>query len=203
MCHTTSVQRLSTSDPLSAADPTITQTFFGHFNCRALSDTLAVLDKDYSVECSGTRWWVLAILSTLGILVISVGFPVGMFIWCVCLHARPPTGRADLTDWRSCRMQRVWTKQMDAVRRGEKSRVIAQRDFRRKFGYMSGDFRAEAWFAESVDLIRKLMMSGLLSLIRPGTVFQSFCSVLISLTFVTVHIKIWPVRHPANSRLHV
>ena len=37
------------------------------------------------------------------------------------------------------------------------------------------------------------MMSGLLSLIRPGTVFQSFCSVLISLTFVTVHIKIWPV----------
>ena len=91
-------------------------------------------------------------------------------------------------------MRRVWFKQMSAVRRGEKSRVIAQRDFRRKFGYMSGDFKAEAYFAESVDLIRKLMMSGLLSLIRPGTVFQSFCSVLISLTFVTVHIKIWPVR---------
>ena len=94
-------------------------------------------------------------------------------------------------------MRRVWTKQMSAVRRGEKSRVIAQRDFRRKFGYMSGDFKAEAYFAESVDLIRKLMMSGLLSLIRPGTVFQSFCSVLISLTFVTVHIKIWPVRRPS------
>ena len=94
-------------------------------------------------------------------------------------------------------MRRVWIKQMSAVRRGEKSRVIAQRDFRRKFGYMSGDFKAEAYFAESVDLIRKLMMSGLLSLIRPGTVFQSFCSVLISLTFVTAHIKIWPVRRPS------
>ena len=93
-------------------------------------------------------------------------------------------------------MYRVWTKQMNLVRRGKKSRVVAQRDFRRKFGYMSGDFRAEAYYAESVDLIRKLMMSGLLSLIRPGTVFQSFCSVLISLTFVTVHIKIWPVRIP-------
>ena len=96
-------------------------------------------------------------------------------------------------------MRRVWTKQMSAVRRGEKSRVIAQRDFRRKFGYMSGDFKAEAYYAESVDLIRKLMMSGLLSLIRPGTVFQSFCSVLISLTFVTVHIKIWPVRRPPSA----
>ena len=98
-------------------------------------------------------------------------------------------------------MRRVWTKQMSAVRRGEKSRVVAQRDFRRKFGYMSGDFKAEAYFAESVDLIRKLMMSGLLSLIRPGTVFQSFCSVLISLTFVTVHIKIWPVRRSLSAAL--
>ena len=96
-------------------------------------------------------------------------------------------------------MRRVWTKQMSAVRRGEKSRVIAQRDFRREFGYMSGDFKAEAYFAESVDLIRKLMMSGLLSLIRPGTVFQSFCSVIISLLFVGIHIKMWPVRGPASS----
>ena len=95
-------------------------------------------------------------------------------------------------------MHRYWNKKMAEVRRGEKSRVVAQRDFRRKFGYMSGDFKAEAYYAESVDLIRKLMMSGLLSLIRPGTVFQSFCSVLISLTFVTVHIKIWPVRCPPS-----
>ena len=96
-------------------------------------------------------------------------------------------------------MHRYWNKKMAEVRRGEKSRVVAQRDFRRKFGYMSGDFKAEAYFAEAVDLIRKLMMSGLLSLIRPGTVFQSFCSVLISLTFVTVHIKIWPVRRPPSA----
>ena len=154
-----------------------------------------MLEKDYSVECSGTQWWVLAVLSALGILVVSIGFPVGMFVWCAAdtwlsVASAEPVARAS-------RMRRVWTKQMSAVRRGEKSRVIAQRDFRRKFGYMSGDFKAEAYFAESVDLIRKLMMSGLLSLIRPGTVFQSFCSVLISLTFVTVHIKIWPVRRPS------
>ena len=67
---------------LSLADPTITQTFFGHINCRALSDSFSVLEKDYSVECSGTQWWVLAVLSALGILVISIGFPVGMFVWC-------------------------------------------------------------------------------------------------------------------------
>ena len=67
----------------SRADPTITQTFFAHFNCRHLSDSFSVLDKDYRIECSGTMWWAMAVLSALGILVISIGFPVGMFVWCV------------------------------------------------------------------------------------------------------------------------
>ena len=71
------------NDAPSRADPTITQTFFAHFNCRHLSDTFSVLDKDYRIECSGTQWWAMAGLSALGILVISIGFPVGMFVWCV------------------------------------------------------------------------------------------------------------------------
>ena len=71
------------NDAPSRADPTITQTFFAHFNCRHLSDTFSVLDKDYRIECSGTMWWAMAVLSALGILVISIGFPVGMFVWCV------------------------------------------------------------------------------------------------------------------------
>ena len=71
------------NDAPSRADPTITQTFFAHFNCRQLSDTFSVLDKDYRIECSGTMWWTMAVVSALGILVISIGFPVGMFVWCV------------------------------------------------------------------------------------------------------------------------
>eukprot|EP01045_Picozoa_sp_COSAG04_P045160 COSAG04_NODE_15687_length_523_cov_1.412736_1_plen_65_part_00 len=64
----------------------MTQSFFAHFNCRALSAQLSVLDNDHGVECSGTQWWMLAVLSALGILIISIGFPVGMFVWCVALH---------------------------------------------------------------------------------------------------------------------
>ena len=41
-----------------------------------------MLEKDYSVECSGTQWWLLAVFLALGILVVSIGFPVGMFVWC-------------------------------------------------------------------------------------------------------------------------
>ena len=60
----------------------MTNTFFAHFNCRNLSDELAVVDTDYSVECySSTQWWVLAVFAGLGILGISIGFPLGMAAW--------------------------------------------------------------------------------------------------------------------------
>ena len=81
---------------------------------------------------------------------------------------------------------------MRAVRLGEVKRVIAYRDFDRKFRFMAGEFRPEAYYAECVDLLRKLAMTGALGLIPPGTVFQGYCSVMFSLTFMVIHVKLWP-----------
>lgn len=90
--------------------PTMTQKFFGHFNCRQLGTgqwalvegehgprtcavdriTLKLLhilsvSADYSITCYdsnlATRWWVLAAVSLFGIATVSVGVPLGMFIW--------------------------------------------------------------------------------------------------------------------------
>ena len=82
----------------------MTQQYFTHFNCRRLAEDLWVLQKDYSETCwSGTQWWVLAVLSTLGILFISVGVPVFMWLW----------------------MSKVMEKEMDSVRFEGKMRVPA------------------------------------------------------------------------------
>ena len=97
------------------ADPTMTQTFFAHFSCRKVSEMLSVLRKDYDVECTGSSWWVLALMSTLGATVISVGFPIGMGLW----------------------MRRNMSKEMRKVRHEGKGRAAAYRDFRRKFSYVS------------------------------------------------------------------
>jgi|EP01046_Picozoa_sp_COSAG06_P002495 hypothetical protein len=53
---------------------------------------------------------------------ISIGVPVGMFIW----------------------MRRVMKNKMQAVRLDGVKRVTAYRDFDRKFSFMAGDFRPEA-----------------------------------------------------------
>ena len=48
--------------------------------------------------------------------------------------------------------------------------------------------------AECVDLIRTLAMTGVLTWITPGTVFQGFVSVIFALLFMIGHIKIWPYK---------
>ena len=46
-------------------------------------------------------------------------------------------------------------------------------------------------YAECVDLLRKLVLTGLLGIIPAGTVLQSFCSVGISLFFLAMHVWMW------------
>ena len=40
-------------------------------------------------------------------------------------------------------------------------------------------------------LLRKLMLTGAIGLVSPGTVLQSFCSVTISLFFLALHVWMW------------
>jgi hypothetical protein len=149
----------------------MTQSFFQHFNCRQLSPDLSVLSRDYDEICYATlRWKVLAAVAIFGMIFVSIGVPIGMFIW----------------------MRRVMSTKIRAVRSGDVKRVTAYRDFDRKFRFMAGEFRPEAYYAECVDLLRKLIMTGALGLIPPGTVFQGYCSVMFSLTFLMAHAKLWP-----------
>ena len=102
------------------ADPTMTQTFFSHFNCRTLSDERKVLEADYSIECvtastSDGMWWlVVAILSLVGIIFVSIGVPV--FMW-----------------WK---MKRFFQEKQQLTKQLKISQVVAYRDFHRQFGYV-------------------------------------------------------------------
>ena len=94
----------------------MTQTFFGHFSCRRISTVLSVLHTDYDVLCyEGSQWWILAVVSVLGLLVVSVGFPIGMALW----------------------MRHTMSAEMHKVRHKGKGRAIAYRDFRRQFSYIA------------------------------------------------------------------
>lgn len=99
------------------ADPTMTQQFFGHFNCRRLSEYILVLHKDYETECwaDNTTWWILAAMSAIGLLGVSLGIPIGMWLW----------------------MRSVMQEEVKNIHEKTKSRPRAFRDFRDKFSYIT------------------------------------------------------------------
>ena len=154
----------------------MTQTCFKHFRCRKLSAEQRVLEADYTIQCfpdgdaeHAGEWWALAVTSWVGLAVLSVGFPLMM----------------------AAVMWRRMKRENEMVRKKEKSSVIAQRDFGRDFSFIAGEYRPEAYYAEPVDLLRKLMLTGAIGLVSPGTVLQSFCSVTISLFFLALHVWMW------------
>ena len=81
---------------------------------------------DYSIDCYDddllSKWWILAAVASFGIIFISVGVPLGMFIW----------------------MRSSMKKEMALVLGKEKPRVMAYRDFGRRFNFIAGEFRPEA-----------------------------------------------------------
>ena len=96
-------------------------------------------------------------------------------------------------------MRRAWNRELELVRHSNKSRVIMQRDFGVEFNYIAGEYKPGCYLAEPMDLLRKLILTGVLGLIPPGTVLQSFFSVVFSLFFLAWHVYMWCVRdeHPA------
>ena len=96
----------------------MTQSFFQHMQCRKLKEQLWILEADYTVICYTRGWWALAAVASAGIIIISVGAPVGMFIW----------------------MRKKYEKEMHKVRFEGKARITAYRDFERKFSFMSREF---------------------------------------------------------------
>ena len=76
--------------------------------------------------------------------------------------------------------------ELKQVQSGSKALVAAYRDFSNTFNYMCEDFKTEIYFAECIDLLRKLIMSGVLGLIRRGSILQGFCSVFFGVAFVVL-----------------
>ena len=144
----------------------------------ALTARSCTCRADYNIQCfpkadgeaeNAGQWWALAVISFIGLIVVSAGFPLG----CAFL------------------MRRRMNREREMVRKQKKSSVISQRDFGRDFSFIAGEYKPEAYYAECVDLLRKLMLTGLIGLIYPGTVFQSFCCVTISLFFLALHVWMW------------
>ena len=156
------------------AYPSITESLLKHFHCRRLSPTLAVLHADYSVECYTWfgAWFACAVFAACGILFVSFGVPV--YYWY--------------------KMREAFNWQMNLIHLpleslAHQSRIQAYCRFRDQFDFIAGGYKPECYSAEPIDLIRKLILGGLIMFVEPGTVAQNFISMVLSGAFLLIHAR--------------
>jgi hypothetical protein len=68
--------------------------------------------------------------------------------------------------------------------------------------FVQGEFKPSGYYAECVDLIRKLVLSGMVSLLAPGTVMQSFATAWFSLVFMVIHAHTCESVSPVCASIH-
>eukprot|EP01046_Picozoa_sp_COSAG06_P051942 COSAG06_NODE_8599_length_2118_cov_45.241768_2_plen_262_part_00 len=64
------------------------------------------------------------------------------------------------------------------------------------FNFLIGDFKPEYWFWEVVELFRKLLLSGILSLVGRGSIAQAALGTVISFAFFALHLRLLPYKSP-------
>ena len=76
-----------------------------------------------------------------------------------------------------------------------RSEILAgDKDTLQKFDFVLADYDTEHWYWEIVELIRKLILAGLIGLVGRGTVLQTVLATLISFMFFALSFREMPLR---------
>jgi hypothetical protein len=72
--------------------------------------------------------------------------------------------------------------------------IAGDEDATGMFNFLIGDFKPKYWFWEVVELLRKLLLSGILSLVGRGSIAQAALGTVISFAFFALHLRLLPYK---------
>jgi hypothetical protein len=65
------------------------------------------------------------------------------------------------------------------------------------FNALIGDYKPQYWYWEIVEISRKLLLSGILSLVNRGSIAQATLGTMISFVFFALHVNLKPYKSTA------
>ena len=74
--------------------------------------------------------------------------------------------------------------------------ISGDEDVTNMFNFLVGDYKPKYWFWEVVELFRKLLLSGILSLVGRGSIAQAVLGTAISFAFFALHLTLLPYKSP-------
>ena len=152
------------------------------------------LGDDMRVSCNGHLYQSYYRLAQVLIVVVALGFP--LLVWMTLYRAQTKENEA---------RERAWEAEYDedtddlaSIR--SSMRTITRDEQMMKFAY-TGHYHTQFYYWEPLDMIRKLMLTGLITFLGKGTVSQLFVAILVTFFFFCLHIACAPYRQSEDNVL--
>jgi len=163
-----------------AVMPTVSKIIFGALPCETLDTGERYLMKDYSISCSDSSFTLFSTYSGFMLFVYPIGVPMLYLLLLLKKKAAltRPTAEVSLISL--------------SPRLLCQTNIISQRDSDERLNgmrFLFEHYRPECWYFEVVVTIIRLLLTGVLGLISPGSGIQLFMGALFSVLAVGERAK--------------
>jgi hypothetical protein len=159
------------------------------FNCRDLDGGLTVLLMDYSVHCSTVTHRFFQAIAIAVIAVVSLGCPIAMVVMMIRRIDEYRSGGAS--------ERFVARRVADELKLDDRVAADAIRDVStgREYSFLVNAYKPRYYFWEGIDMVRKLLLVGMLVIAGRGSVAQLFLAVCVSCVSLMLQVNLAPYKH--------
>ena len=172
--------------------PFVTNRLFSVLNCRQLSGSVSVLVDDYTVDCSTATHIMVQACSVVVIVIFSFGAPCALLVH-LRLTQLASASEFDTPAWSA--VQHKAMLQLQHEIREDILKSIIDLSNGTRYGNLTAPYKPQYFWWEPIDLLRKMLLVGLLSVVDRGSVAQVWVGIICSFCFALLHVKTLPFRH--------
>jgi hypothetical protein len=169
----------------------MTNRFFVLLNCRRLSTDETVLVDDYSISCTTNQHKGYQMLAGFAIVIFSVGVPVSIAI--LMLRSKHQQNQQFRTPtWRYIARKAMVQLGHNDLR--EVKYAMIDTTLGNRYGTLVSTYHPGFFFFETIDMLRKLLLVGMLTVVPAGSTFQVATGMATSFLFFAAHVRCLPFR---------
>ena len=176
--------------------PQVSSAILSAFNCRQLGASYSVLEADYRVTCTDpssddTIYSSYRVAAWVLLALIPVGIPLTLLALLMGSGVKQWSRVYSTADSHEGGLQRRVDSDAHQCVTGAQER----------YSFLLDDFRPGCWWFEPVDMLRKLLLSGLLQFVDRGTALQCFCGCCLAFLSLGLQLHVAPYLEPESNLL--
>ena len=150
--------------------PALSKKTLEIFDCMDAPEERRVMRADPATFCDN-EWYIWAGVAGGGAIIFGLGLPLLFYLFVRRLsRAKPDEG-----------------DEVDGARAMARARLVQ---------VLTKNYSSRCWYYESIELVRKFSLTGIISILAPQTRVQLWFGTMVCIAFLMLHMHLQPFRDP-------